>query len=67
MRGEDDLGKTEEKDEKNSWGPGEEIGRTENCDLRDFVLRREEKILGVRDDDLGFFDEMRREDLGGES
>ncbi|KAF9669665.1 hypothetical protein SADUNF_Sadunf14G0130800 [Salix dunnii] len=35
-------------------------------DLGDFVLRREEKILGVRADDLGFFAEKRREDFGGE-
>ncbi|KAF9677882.1 hypothetical protein SADUNF_Sadunf08G0153900 [Salix dunnii] len=32
-------------------------------DLGDFVLRREEKILGVRADDLGFFAEKRREDF----
>ena len=28
-----------------------------------FLLRREEKILGVRDDDLGFLAEKRREDF----
>ncbi|KAJ6384880.1 hypothetical protein OIU77_028145 [Salix suchowensis] len=31
-------------------------------DLGDFMLRKEEKILGVRGDDLGFFAEKRREE-----
>ena len=56
FNGDDDnnnLGKTEEKDEKNSWGPG------------DFVLRKEEKIWGVRGDDLWFFAKKSREEFGG--
>ena len=44
---------------------GRRLAKMRPNDLGDFVLRREEKIWGVRGDDLWCFAEKRREEFGG--